>query len=238
MIIISAGFMKSASTLIHDYQIEIINLVARRNGQKMLEKFSSGRGAAYRGKLDLKTFVLLVIINFIFGDIALKTHSGPTFFVRLLVSLGLAKVTYSYRDPRDVALSMLDHGNRTRQKEGENFKDNRGFSDVFKVEDAIPKVRQEIDNWYGWRDFKDVHLVRYEDFMNNKEDVLKQMISYLGYEMNALDFDKLLEKYQTVKSRNFNKGTSGRYKVDMSPDDLELYNITFSEELSDMEYAS
>ncbi len=49
------------------------------------------------GNLDFKTF-LLVVINFIYGDIALKTHSGHTFTLGYTGQLVLAKVTYSYRD--------------------------------------------------------------------------------------------------------------------------------------------
>lgn len=238
MIIISAGFMKSASTLIHDYQVDMIALASKRNGQKQLERFSSGRGAAYRGKLDIKTFLILIVINFLYGDTALKTHSGPTFFVRLLVALGLAKVTYSYRDPRDVALSMLDHGNRTRQKEGENVKDNRGFRNVHEVSDALPQVKQEIENWYGWRDFGKVLLIRYEDFMTKKAESLQAIAEHLDYDLSDADLKSLLDKYTDLKSRNFNKGTVERYKEELSAPELAVCNEALKQELKDMNYAA
>ena len=230
--------MKSASTLIHDYQVEMIDIASKRNGQKQLEKFSSGRGVAYRGKLDLKTFLLLIVINFLFGDIALKTHSGPTFYVRLLCSLGLAKATYSFRDPRDVALSMLDHGNRTRQKEPEYPGDIRGFRNVEEVPDTFSQIGYEIDNWYKWKDFGDVWFIKYEDFMTNKSKTLKEIADYLGYDLSDADFETLLSKYAAVKSRNFNKGTTERYKSEMSASDLEICRQTWRKELSDMQYAT
>lgn len=237
MIIISAGFMKSASTLIHDYQIEMIDLSSHRSGQKILEKFSSGRGTAYRGKLDFKTFLILIVVNFLFGDVVLKTHSGPTFYVRLLVKLGLAKVTYTYRDPRDVALSMVDHGIRTRKKELEYPEDNRGFRNILKVEDTIPQIKQEIDNWYGWKNFGDVLLIKYEDLMNDKANSLRKIVDYLGYNLSDSDFEILVSKYTSLKSRNFNKGTIERYKSEMSPTDLQIYNQALQKELTDMQYA-
>lgn len=236
MIVISAGFMKSASTLIHDYQVDMIELASKRSGQKQLEKFSSGRGAAYRGKLDLKTFLILIVINFLYGDVALKTHSGPTFFVRVLVALGLAKVTYSYRDPRDVALSMRDHGIRTRKK-GEIFKDHRGFSDVHKVADALPKVKEEIENWYGWRDFGNVLLIRYEEFMTQKAKCLQEIAQHLNYDLSQGDLQTLLDKYTDLKSRNFNKGTVERYKEELSATDLATCNKALARELKDMSYS-
>ncbi len=237
MMIISAGFMKSASTLIRDYQIEMINLASKRNGQKMLEKFSSGRGAAYRGQLNLKMFLLLMTINLLYGDIALKTHLGPTFFVRLLVILGLVKVTYSYRSPRDVGLSMLDHGDRSRQRESDVPGEKRGFGDVYKVSDAIPKVKQEIKNWCGWQTFGDALLIRYEDFMTDKATSLKKILEYLcyGYELNSADFDTLLHKYETVKSRNFNKGTIERCKAEIDGSGLAECNQALEKELNDMQ---
>lgn len=236
MIVISAGFMKSASTLIHDYQVDMIELASKRSGQKQLEKFSSGRGAAYRGKLDLKTFLILIVINFLYGDVALKTHSGPTFFVRVLVALGLAKVTYSYRDPRDVALSMRDHGIRTRKK-GEIFKDHRGFSDVHEIADALPKVKEEIENWYGWRDFGNVLLIRYEEFMTQKAKCLQEIAQHLNYDLSQGDLQTLLDKYTDLKSRNFNKGTVERYKEELSATDLATCNKALARELKDMSYS-
>lgn len=237
MIIISAGFMKSASTLVHDYQIEMLDLSSRRSGQKILEKFSSGRGTAYRGKLDFKTFLILIVVNFVFGDVVLKTHSGPTFYVSLLIKLGLAKVTYTYRDPRDVALSMVDHGKRTREKEPENIHDDRGFRNIIKVEDTIPQIKQEIDNWYGWKNFEDALLIKYEDLMNAKVDTLKMIAIYLNYNLSDSDFKILIDKYASVKSRNFNKGMVERYKLEMTPSDLQIYNQALHQELKDMQYA-
>ncbi len=126
---------------------------------------------------------------------------------------------------------MLDHGNRTRQKPPEKPNDTRGFRDVHNV-DAIPAVKQEIDSWYGWKAFDDVLLIRYEEFMDQK-DALEKIANYLGYKISSSEFDQLLDKYTAVKSRNFNKGTIERYKAEMSASELQAFNQSLQVELKD-----
>ena len=238
MIIISASCRKSASTLIFDYQRDIIQLAEKRNGQLVLQRFSTGKG--YRGKLDLKTFILLIYINFRYGSIVLKTHSQPTFYVRLLVDLGLAKVIYSYRDPRDVILSMIDHATRTRKElneQGDSVDTKRGFADIYCVEDAIPRAMEEIKNWYMWSNFKDVLFIKYETFIQDKLKHINKIATYLGYELNEQELNNIHEKY-SLKSRNFNKGIAGRYKTEMNSAEIKLCHKNFQNALQDMGYLS
>ena len=239
MIIISAGMMKSASTVICDYQIEMTKLIAKRNGQSVLLKFSSGRGRAYRGKLDFKTFILLLYINYIHGDIVLKSHSSPTFFVRLLINIGLAKVTYTYRDPRDAVLSMVDHGARTRKElieKGETLEGQRGFRHIHQIKDALPEIKRELYIFSKWKEFDDVMLIRYEDFIENKCAYLTKIADYLGYKLSKQDLDSIYQKYEISKPKNFNKGTKERYKTEMTAVELELCNQVFQNNLETMGY--
>ena len=236
MIIISASCRKSASTLIFDYQRDMVQLAENKNGQLRLQKFSTGKG--YRGKLDIKTFLLLIYINFKYGSVVLKTHSGPTFFVRLLVNLGLAKVTYSYRDPRDVVLSMIDHGTRTRKElkqQEKSIYSTKGFADIYSIEDALSRVREEIKNWYLWSNFKDVLLIKYESFVPNKLAYIKKIANHLGYHINDRELNSIHQKY-SANSRNFNKGVVGRYTKEMNDKELKSCEEIFQVALKDMGY--
>ncbi|PSN18792.1 hypothetical protein C7271_10655 [filamentous cyanobacterium CCP5] len=239
MIIISAGFRKSASTLIYDFEVGLIGKFSNRKGQKELERFSTGRGRAYRGRLDLKTFLILLYINFRHGDVVLKTHGSPTFFIELLISLGLAKATYTYRDPRDVILSMMDHGKRTREKDvhGENTKLKKGFSDVFSPEDTMPYINEDIQAWYKWSSLKNVLTIEYENLMANKEKELGEIASFLGFEGKEADLEELVQKYSNFKNNNFNKGEAGRYLSEMSPDSLEYLKKYIGNDLKKMGYS-
>lgn len=239
MIIISAGFMKSASTLLHDYQTEIIKISKNRSGQKALEHFSSGIGTAYRGNLDLKTFLLLIYVNFRYGDVVLKTHGEPSIYVRLLVDWGLAKITYSYRDPRDVALSMVDHGAKTREKllsAGESLQGSKGFRQVYTVNDAIPLIQKEIEVWYKWKAFGDAFYVEYRSFIQNKFEYLNSIVDYLDFSLSESDLNNIFEKYENTKSRNFNKGKGERFRTEMKEEDINLLNKNFEQDLSAMGY--
>src|SRR5262249_25374784 len=46
----------------------------------------------------------------------IKAHAGPTQASRLLSNLGLLRVAYIYRDPRDAMLSAYEYGQRARTK--------------------------------------------------------------------------------------------------------------------------
>lgn len=241
MIIISASCRKSASTLIFDYQRTILETASKKTGQLELQKYASGKG--YRGRLDLKTFFLLIYLSFRYGDIVLKTHAEPTIYVKFLIILGLCKVTYSYRDPRDVALSMLDHGEKTRQKlsiedsEAKSKSNKQGFSDIYTLEQTIPRVSSEIDAWYKWQGIKDVMFIRYESFIKDKFKYVKDISEYLGYSLEEDEVRAIYERYESGFNRNFNKGLSERYKSEMKPEEIEFFNQAFQRSLSDMGYA-
>ena len=237
MIIINASCRKSASTLIFDYQRDIVASVHQRNSLSAIKKYSKGKG--YRGKLDFKTFLILLYLNYRFGDVVLKTHGEPTFYVKLLVNLGLAKVTYSYRDFRDVALSMIDHGRRTRMNMStEETKSGitRNFSDVQNIQDAISKVSIEIENYYKWKSFKKALYIKYENFISHKFEYLKKLSEYLNYELEEDKLKQIYEKYENGNARNFNKGVAKRYIEELKQEEITLITKTLYQPLIDSGY--
>lgn len=240
MIVISAGMMKSASTIVCDYEIEIMKLTSRRNGQFKLLNFSSSKVRAYRGKLDFKTCIILILINYIYGDIVLKSHSGPTIFARLLMIMGIAKVSYTYRDPRDAVLSMMDHGERTRKEllnGGQSLEGKRGFRHIYKIEDALPEIKNEINNCCKWKEIKGVLLIRYENFIENRYDYINTIASFLERNLEDKDISSIYQKYEINKPENLNKGTKNRYIHEMNEEEVALCNSYFLDELNELMYS-
>ncbi|MEM9269631.1 MAG: hypothetical protein AAGA78_11925 [Pseudomonadota bacterium] len=64
--------------------------------------------------------------------LVLKTHTPPDGPVRDWIRSGRAEAHAIYRDPRDVALSMLDHGRKARAAGRPAFAEFRCFDDTLK----------------------------------------------------------------------------------------------------------
>jgi hypothetical protein len=163
-------------------------------------------------------------------------HRPPHRYTALLVRLGLAKVVCSYRDPRDIVLSALDHGRRNR----EDPSGSTIFTKFTDVESTLYDVSMWLKVHEEWRDFaKDVLLVRYEDFMADKYRIAEQINHFLELKVPGSKLDSILEEYDKRKTRmrNFNKGTTNRYLQDMDSKDIEKCEHAFRKYLAENNYA-
>jgi len=231
MIIINSSIQKSGSTLIFNYQKDLLRLSKRKNAQARFNRYSY-YGFVHR--VNLRVFFIMLYSYLFYGDFVVKTHTGPTFFIKLLLRLKLARATFSYRDPRDVILSAIDHGEKTRRD-----KDITGaFREFETVEGSITLVRKWTRLWYQWKKFNHVLFIRYEELMENKKEVLQQMASHLNFPLGHKQIDAIYNTHEINKEKswNFNKGTTYRYRTEMDPEDLKLCNDAFSGSLHEMGY--
>jgi len=231
MIIINSSIQKSGSTLIFRYQKDLIRLSERKNAQKRFNRYSY-YGFVHR--VNLRVFFIMLYIHLFHGDFVVKIHTGPTLFIRFLLLLKVAKATFSYRDPRDVILSAIDHGRKTRK----NMDTTGAFIDFISIEGSIPLVKRWTRLWYQWKRFNHVLFIRYEEMMDDKMHLLRQIAGYLGYTPDDSEIDAIYTRHEKNKEKawNFNKGTTYRYRTEMSPEDIQLCNEAFSDSLQEMGY--
>jgi hypothetical protein len=125
-----------------------------------------------------------------------------------------AKVIYSYRDIRDVAVSAM-----------------RKFEMTF--DDLINKewLDQAIDDYYQWTSMPDVLISRYETFHSNlvKEtrkisDFLKIPLSEQTVEHIGRDFQMDRQKERMLRLRPPDIGISGREELVFDPRELLHWN--------------
>src|SRR5690606_24006518 len=79
--------------------------------QKILTEVNCNIGVLSPRRLAMVTLPALMGNTFV-----IKAHAGPTSTSRLLTNLGLLRITYIYRDPRDAMLSAFDYGQRAHAK--------------------------------------------------------------------------------------------------------------------------
>ena len=207
MIVICSGLPKSATTITFAYTEELLMIVVPRNGRKQF-RFFYREGFVHRfGFINTTLFLFL---HLFFGSIVIKTHAAPTFFVRLLIRLGIAKAMYNIRDPRDIALSAIDHGKRNSSS---------AFAKYKKPADMFGDLRKEGENYLQWKAFGRVLFIRYEVISAAPLQGLEQINNYLRLQVPQQQLAAVSAYFEANKAtnRNFNKGTSGRYLQEMSP---------------------
>ncbi len=235
MIIISSSIPKSASTLVYNYQQDLLALASQNNAVAQEEFRILSKCGGFLRRIDFKTFLSIIFITRKYGDIVIKTHSQPTFFMKLLIALGLAKATFCYRDPRDIILSAIDHGERTRK----GLDPSNACQNMVTIDDSLPIVKSWTSNWYKWKKFGKVFFIRYEDLLDNKVFYLQEMSEYFNLRLKKEQIEEIYLKHEKIKKTawNFNKGTTQRYKTEMNYSDLLLCDRELKEILKDMNYS-
>ncbi len=234
MIIISSSIPKSASTLVFNYQQDLLALASDDNVIAQ-EKFKKYSYQGFSARIDLKTFFAAILTTIKYGDIVIKTHSEPTFLIKLLINLGLAKASFCYRDPRDIILSAIDHGERTRK----GLDASGAYGNMTSIEGSIPEVKSWTSTWYKWKKFGKVFFIRYEDLVENQLLYILKINEYFDLKCEKEHIESIHIKHEKMKNKawNFNKGVSERYKHEMKNSDLLLCNQEFQDILKDMNYS-
>lgn len=207
MIVINCGMPKSATTLVMEYQKDLIRAVRPSNGIEQ-ESFGYLPDINQRVSRDLRR------ISADYGDFVVKTHSKPSYWIRRLIQKAEAAVTFSFRDPRDIMLSVIDHGNRTRKM----LDPSGAFAEMETLEDTILFARASVHLYFSWRVFGKALFIKYESLMRDKPDHLRQISDYLNLDCSQRVLDKVYERHENLKQKawNFNTGAVERWRTEMS----------------------
>lgn len=243
MIVISAGLRKAGTGLFFNLTNDLLIAAGKEDVRDIKEKFNLEDILKYHNcnveKLTWRKFIKILPIHFKGKTFVIKTHDRPTKLIRFLMALKIIKVTYIYRDPRDVLLSALDHGKKIRNK-GETHT----FAYCSSIEITIPKVKSWLDKiTMKWIRLKKVSLFKYEDLISNPISQLKRLADFLELDDKKIDFERILARYDrnnldsTMKGHlHFNVGNAGRFKTALEEKDLNLCNQQFSRYLEKMGY--
>ena len=116
MIILSVGMPRAGSgwhyNLVHDLMkttgcADTREIREKYRLQSILTEVNCNIGVLSARRLGMVAIPALMGNTFV-----IKAHAGPTTTSRFLQSLGLLRITYIYRDPRDAMLSAFEYGQR------------------------------------------------------------------------------------------------------------------------------
>jgi hypothetical protein len=146
------------------------------------------------------------------NSFVIKAHAGPTATSRLFQRLGLLRITYIYRDPRDAMLSAFDYGQRALQKGRPN-----AFSHLTDFEKSLAFIMEYVHIWERWRREKGVLLARYEELLTNYDDEVTRLLGFLRLDGSRSEVRKVIDSFRPEKGEgqqglHFFKGKIGRFR--------------------------
>lgn len=151
--------------------------------------------------------------------IVLKTHQRPDLPVIDMINEGNALVQACYRDPRDIALSMLDHGVRARAS------GRSAFSEYETLDQVFDDITSQTDSLTQWLIRPNVLPIYFNDLVGRTEHMAKLILGQIGLNISA---DQVVSHVLKKRFIQFNKGVSGRYKSEMQPEDRKRFRRAFA----------
>lgn len=212
MIYICYGITKSASTFLYQLTEEVFR-AAGRPVARLAPPLVAGVLDNYFNIIDDE---LLDRIDDHTGgaDIVLKTHGPPRGRVADLVTSGRVLASASIRDPREIALSMVDHGARARRWR------NKPFSEFVTLSDTLDSLDVQINIFEEWAAIDRVAVISYNEICYDTATVISTIANQLKVEVEA---NHVLAAFQDKRTiGQFSKGKALRYS-EMSAADQAMF---------------
>ena len=164
------------------------------------------------GTLSVRRLGRAAIPALMGNTFAIKTHTGPTRASRLLQRLGLLRVLYLYRDPRDAMLSAFEYG-----REGLQTGRLNAFSHLTDFDKSLSFIMEYVRIWERWSQEKGVLLCRYEDLLTKYDHEVTRLIGFLPVNGTRPEVRDVTEQYrpraaQGREGLHFHKGRVGRFR--------------------------
>ncbi len=192
MIVLSVGMPRAGSgwhyNLIHDLMATTGCAEARQIREKYRLQGILTEVNCNIGVLSARRLAMVTVPALMGNTFVIKAHSAPTSGSRLLQRLGLLRITYIYRDPRDAMLSAYDYGQRALQKGRPN-----AFSHLTDFQKSLEFILEYVHIWEKWMKEKDVLIARYEDLLTNYDNEVARLVPFLKLNPANLDVQKVVE---------------------------------------------
>jgi hypothetical protein len=240
MIVLSVGMPRAGSgwhyNLIHDLMKTTGCADAREFREKYRLQGILTEVNSNIGVLSLRRLALVMVPALRGKTFVIKAHSGPTIWSRLLSRVGLLRVTYIYRDPRDAMLSAYEYGQRALAKGRPN-----AFSHLSDFKKSLAFMEEYVRIWEKWQAEKDVLIARYEDLLREYDKEAARLVKFLELSGSRPEVHEVIESYRPGKAEgqqglHFHKGKIGRFREAYSAEEQAVMAERFGPFLKKMGY--
>jgi hypothetical protein len=240
MIVIAVGMPRAGSgwhyNLVHDLIkttgcADARDIRERYRLQSILTEVNCNIGVLSARRLAMVTLPALVGNTFV-----IKAHAGPTSASRLLQSLGLLRITYIYRDPRDAMLSAYDYGQRALKKGRPN-----AFSHLTDFQKSVDFIMDYVRIWEKWVKQKGVLISRYEDLLTDYDHEVARLVRFLKLNGSNPEVQKVTAGYRPGAAEgqqglHFYKGKIGRFRESYDSEEQAILKEKLGVHLQRMGY--
>ncbi|CAK9298165.1 unnamed protein product [Gordionus sp. m RMFG-2023] len=168
------------------------------------------------------------------------------------------KIIYVLRNPKDVAVSFFHH-HRMALEVGYFNKDFKHFLSLFlEGKIILGSWFDHVKSYWKRKDDTNLLIVRYEDMINNLNEVIMTISKFLGVSLsrsqianvsNACTFEKMKDNervnrnwvplFDQTKSKFIRKGIIGDWKNHFSQEDNNIFDTIYKskmDEISDLDF--
>jgi hypothetical protein len=218
-VVFSYGMTKSGSTLAFELARSALELSGFPQPILPASATGTARKINFAGHLqDENIAELSRAVRDIGHPVVIKTHTRPDPCVIAMIDRGEAVAQASYRDPREMALSMIDHGNRSRAA------GKPAFADIATLDDAMCDISSQIDSLTQWLYRPNCLPLYYEDVAFRSLGATRRILRQLQLEMPAA---RVLNHVLTKRFIQLNIGIKKRFKQEMKPADQRRFRQTY-----------
>ena len=188
------------------------------------------------GVLSMRRLARVTVPALAGNTFVIKAHAGPSAGSRLLEGLGLLRVTYIYRDPRDAMLSAFDFGQRALEKGRPN-----AFSHLTDFQKTLDFMTEYVHIWEHWMSEKSAIIARYEDLLMDYDNEVNRLVKFLKLNGDRPEIQKVIEQYRPGKAEgqqglHFYKGKIGRFRESYTTEEQKSMAERFGSALKKMGY--
>lgn len=212
MLILCYGITKSGSTLAFELIKGMLETVGHAQQRLPDGIVNPGHRVNYVQPLNRKRLNDLLAAV---GErwIAVKTHAGmadPLFpYLCELQREKRVQVVVSYRDPRDICLSLVDAGATARAT------GRKEFSEIVDIASAVPRVLEQIEKFVKWAAVRDALLLDYDTVGFEPDTAIDRIEACLGIQSDRERAKRhAFEEAFTQK----NKGQRSRFREELTPE--------------------
>ncbi|MFZ1323348.1 MAG: sulfotransferase domain-containing protein [Ignavibacteria bacterium] len=241
MLVISSGMQKSGTAYFYNVLNDLLIESGSANARNIKDEFSLENILKDNNNnidgISWKDLLKISIVSFKKGIFAVKTHYPNRRSFEFLSKVGIVKIIYSYRDPRDVILSVIDHGKKLKES-GETG----NFTNMIELDDAIRNVKTWIKDCKELSKKDSILKYSYEDFLKDPENIFSKVSEFLKIEFNTKSVQKILHRYNPVNPDmprgrlHYNKGIVNRFKTEMSISDQNRVIEAIGNDIAEMGY--
>jgi hypothetical protein len=216
MLVLCYGIQKSGSTLAFELVRGVLESAGFEQPFLRNERFKGGAPipAAARNYIERVTQEKIVELSDTIGPhrkIAVKTHGA--FRAKMLPWLegmqtrGALQVIVSWRDPRDICLSLLDAGATSRDA------DAGAFSSLTTLDDAVAYVDERLARYRKWAALRGTLRLDYDTVAFTPDKAIAAIEKALGV---TSDYERVKRHAFEEADTRKNKAVPDRYRTELT----------------------